>query len=337
MFLIFPTGAVYEGSGRIALCPGNFGRDGSESWMDKVIKGGNDAMNHFTFAAGYSSNDVLREKLYPLFERVFKIPVHTLEDFYQRGFWNPSYRPYTFFDGDKAVANVSMFTMPLMIKQKTTRVAAIQSVMTDPDYRGKGLMKQLMKKMLKDIDREFETAMLLTSSPELYIPFGFRQAEEHYFVAPWEHHPKQGEFAARKLDFFDGQHVHMIREAFRHHRPVSYLFAPLSHESSFYLNMYSPYYRQKLYYLDKIDVILVYEVDGETLKLYDCVGKELPTLEELCSQIPVPFSRIECYFSPDMFQGKTKFVPVKTESHLMVRGRLEVEGECFKLPITAAF
>jgi GNAT superfamily N-acetyltransferase len=293
-------------------------------------------MSPFEFASKYSSDDTMREKLYPLFETVFQIEVRTLLDFHARGFWNTTYQPYTFFDGDVAVANVSMFSMPLMMKQKMSKVAAVQSVMTHPEYRGKGLMKLLFEKMLLDIDAEFETALLLTEVPELYHPFGFRQVREHYFVAPMKHVPKQGNPGARKLDFFNEDDVRIVRDCFQNHTPISHHFAPLSHDSSFYLNMYRPYYHEKLYYSEELNVVMVFKVEGGTLHLYDVIGKRLPSLEELCSQIPQPFSQIVFYFYPDLFNVPT-FEPVATGSHLMVRGRFEVENDYFTLPITASF
>lgn len=56
--------------------------------------------------------------------------------------------------------------------------AVIQSVMTHPSYCRKGLMKQLFKKMLKEIDKKFECSFLFTENPALYTPFGFRVVNE---------------------------------------------------------------------------------------------------------------------------------------------------------------
>ncbi|MFY0544089.1 GNAT family N-acetyltransferase [Brevibacillus sp. H7] len=295
-------------------------------------------MKPYQLHCKYASHDGMREKLYPLFETVFKIDVPLLQDFYRRGFWNPTYRPYTFFDGDLAVANVSMFSMPLMIKQKRRMAAGIQSVMTHPDYRGKGLMKHLFAEMLQELDRECETALLLTETPDLYKPFGFRPVQEHYFRAPMKHVPADGKPSFRKLDFFQENDVQTVKDLFLNHTPVSHQFAPVSHQSSFCLNMYHPYFHEKLSYSEELGIILVWEVKGETLKLYDVIGETLPTLDEICSHIPLPFSQIEFYFCPDLFDLTTiEPVVFARGNHLMVRGDLVVEQDYFILPITAEF
>ena len=66
-------------------------------------------MNQLTFEKKYAGNDELRERLYPLFDKVFGIKVDTFKDFYARGFWDPTYTPFTFFNGEMAVSNVSVF------------------------------------------------------------------------------------------------------------------------------------------------------------------------------------------------------------------------------------
>lgn len=295
-------------------------------------------MHNLELISNYCSDDAMREKLYPLFEKVFNIEVHTLKDFHRRGFWNPTYRPFTFFDGEDAVANVSMFSMPLIIKHTYEKAAGIQSVMTHPDYRRKGLMKRLFEKMLAEIDHEFQFSLLLTKTPDLYQPFGFEVVQEHYFVAPFHHIPVQKQTSIRRLDFFNEADLQIVRHLMANHTPVSHHFSPISFQSSFYLNMYHPSFRQKLYYSEELKVMIVFEVEGETLKLYDVIGLELPALDDLCSQLPYSFNRIEFYFYPDLF-NITEFKPVVFDmgNHLMVRGHFLIKGDYFKLPITAQF
>jgi hypothetical protein len=80
-------------------------------------------MHSLKLVSNYCSDDIRREQLYLLFEKVFGINVNTFKDFYQQGFWDSTYCPYTFFDGETAVANVSMFSLPLIIHSKPVRAA----------------------------------------------------------------------------------------------------------------------------------------------------------------------------------------------------------------------
>jgi GNAT superfamily N-acetyltransferase len=295
-------------------------------------------MKSLAFHSGFSAGDARRERLYPLFETVFRIPVDTLRDFHARGFWNPTYRSYTFFDGERAVANTSFFSMPLFIQGTRREAAGIQSVMTHPDYRGAGLMKRLFVRMLEEIDSEWETALLFTATPDLYRRFGFREVRQHYAVAPIRHVPKQENRLARKWDFFADDDVQRARMLFQRHTPVSRLFAPLSHGSSFFLHMYNPAFQQKAFFIDDLNLLVVWETKGETLHLYDVIGESLPPVEELCSRLPAPVSRIAVHFHPDRFDlAGWEPVALETRAWLMARGRFELERECFMLPVTASF
>ncbi|MCL4495910.1 MAG: GNAT family N-acetyltransferase [Firmicutes bacterium] len=133
------------------------------------------------FDTAYSGNPLVREKLYPLFEDVFGIPAAMLKDFHRRGFWDPSYCPYTFFDGDTAIANAWCFELPLMIKGHSITAAGIQSVMTRPEYRHRGLMTGLIVRMLEDIDGNYLLSLLFTEIPSFNEKFGFRIVSETRF------------------------------------------------------------------------------------------------------------------------------------------------------------
>jgi hypothetical protein len=132
--------------------------------------------------------------------------------------------------------------------------------------------------------------------------------------------------------------VQRARMLFQRHTPVSRLFAPVSHWSSFFLHMYNPAFLQKVSCIDDLNLLVVWETKGETLHLYDVIGESLPPVEELCSRIPVPVSRIAFHFHPDRFD-LVGWEPVaqETGTRLMARGRFELERECFMLPVTAAF
>ncbi|HEY0826995.1 MAG TPA: GNAT family N-acetyltransferase [Bacilli bacterium] len=295
-------------------------------------------MEKLELATNYSLDDTKREKLFPLFEKVFGVKVDTLKDFYKRGFWNPTYRPYTFFDTGRAVANVSMFSLPISIHSTLVNAAGIQSVMTDPDYRRQGLMKHLLEKMLKDIDQEYELAFLYTETPSLYTPFRFRQVQEHYFEKSTKYIPKKGNNTLRKMDYFEVQDLQIMRKLFLQNTPISRCFAPITYDSSFFFNMYDRHFQQKVYYSAELQVMIVFEVEGETLKLYDIIGGRPPSLEEIYSQIPTPFKRVELFFSPDLFHDSAfKPVQMNSSSSLMVRGRFDMEKDYFKYPITAMF
>ena len=74
----------------------------------------------------------------------------SFEKWYKSGYWRDKYFPYTYFDGEKAVANVSANKIHTIIDGKPKLYIQIGTVMTDPDYRNRGLSRKLMNEVFTD-------------------------------------------------------------------------------------------------------------------------------------------------------------------------------------------
>lgn len=290
------------------------------------------------FYSDYSSEDSKREKLYPLFEKVFGIEVNTLRELYKRGFWNESYIPYTFFNNDQAIANVSAFPLDMNIEQSNKKCVGIQSVMTEPDYRKKGLMKRLFSKMLEDIDQKYEAAFLFTSNPELYIPYGFKVIEQYYFRKNVNHHLLTKKTSLRKLEPLKDSDIKILMDLLKNREALSKVFAPLSYENAIYFNLYNSELNNKFFLIEELNTIVVFDVKEGTLRIFDVISREIPSLEILCSYLPHQFNTIEFYFNPDAFNLENVVeVEYKTENKLMFRGSYLLENQFIMMPLTAEF
>jgi hypothetical protein len=92
-----------------------------------------------------------------------------------------------------------------------------------------------------------------------------------------------------------------------------------------------------LRYAADLDVIVCCELDGSRLKLFDVVGPCLCPLADIVNRIPQRIEEVEFYFSPDRFEVQTRAVShlFAGDSHLMVRGSFDAEGEAFMIPRSA--
>ncbi len=277
------------------------------------------------FETGYSGNSLVREKLYPLFEDVFGISAVLLKDFYRRGFWDPSYCPYTFFDGDIAVANASRFELPLMIKGRSIAAAGIQSVMTLPKYRHRGFMTSLFERMLEDIDRYYSLSLLFTKTPSLYKKFGFRIAPETRFCARLSDLAFGTKCLLKRLDLSQCNDASLLDHLLRRSTPVSYWFAPTAYTSSFYLNCYDDTWQGRIYYHPDWNAVLIFDMDPDTLRMYAILAEEWPTMAEIVQATGVTsLSWVVTDFYPDRFPDlKWNSVAYKSPGKLMIRGKGE--------------
>ncbi|MDH4424647.1 GNAT family N-acetyltransferase [Bacillus cereus] len=278
-----------------------------------------------------------REQLFPLFEEVFGITSQTLNDFSKKGYWDDTYKALSCLHEDKVIANVAAFSLPLLLDGERIHAAAIQSVMTHPSFRRQGLMTQLMRKMIEEIDKQCECVLLFTETPELYTSFGFKVVQEHLMTIPYDKNNNKDSLL-RKVDYYTEEDRQLIHEAVDNSQRLSNIFSTLNFQSSLYLNMYNSNWNEKLYYSEKLDALIVYEVKDQKLKLFGVFAPVLPVLDELCEEINEEFTEIEFYFSPDQLGIEdVQFTELQSSKYLMVRSSQALDFKGYKFPVLTEF
>jgi GNAT superfamily N-acetyltransferase len=296
---------------------------------------GGKRMSRFNLTHSYIGDGSKRESLITLFQVVFGFSPDFLRAFYEKGYWDPSYRPFSYFDGQRAVANVSIFDMPLVINGKEVKAAGIQSVMTHPDYRRKGLIRRLFHELFEQCRQEYDLFFLVARDPELYLKFDFHLVPQSHFVC--EEVKKLKPISPMvPLNVHHEEDCRLLKRLFRRRTPVSNVFGFVDHQSTFFLNMFSGT-KTEVAYLPSLDIALVYSLKGSVLHLYDVVGGHIPPLDVICSSFDPLITKAEIYFSPDLLQTEYIAQPPHTHAKLMVRGEFPVKDLLFEVPPVAIF
>ena len=144
-------------------------------------------------------------------------------------------------------------------------------------------MKQLMSKMIEEIDKKCECTLLFTEKPELYTSYGFKVVQEYLMTIPYDK-KDNNDSLLRELDYYMEEDRKLIHETIDSSQRLSNNFSTLNFRPSFYLNMYNSEWNEKLYYSEKLDALIVYEVDNEKLKLYGVFAPVIPVLDEICGK-----------------------------------------------------
>ncbi len=118
------------------------------------------------------------------------------------------------------------FSLPLLVNGERINAAGIQSVMTHPNFRGQGLMTQLMSKMIEEIDKTCECALLFTEKPELYASFGFKVVQEYLMTIPYDK-KNNNDFSLRELDYYMEEDRKLIHETIDSSQRLSNNFSTL--------------------------------------------------------------------------------------------------------------
>ena len=126
---------------------------------------------------GYRHDGALRSSFNALAEQTFG--GLNFENWYQNGFWGDNYDPHSIVIDGKVVSNVSVNRTDLLIGGRRYKILQLGTVMTAPEYRGRGLGRAIMEY----IDRAYSDADGIylfgnDSVVDYYPKFDFRPGRE---------------------------------------------------------------------------------------------------------------------------------------------------------------
>lgn len=206
--------------------------------------------------------DGLRIAFNTLAEKTFQL---SFEHWYQDGYWTESNLPYTLFDGNTAVANVSVNRMELLWQGKQRHYIQLGTVMTDPAYRNRGLARFLMREVLQDWESRCDGMFLFANESVLdfYPRFGFQMQAEYEFRAAVENPAG----SARRLNLSLPQDRELLERRYAATNPYS----ALQVICNFGLLMFycGSFLKDCVYYEPTSDAIVIAEQEGKVLHCLD--------------------------------------------------------------------
>ncbi len=214
------------------------------------------------------------------------------------GYWDSRYTPFSFFKGETMVASVCAYLLDAYIQGKSARLAQISAVGTLPEWRRRGLNRELTGIAL-DWAEEKQEGIFLFASAEA-IPFyqkcGFQSIDEHVEIVPVKPLPNCGGIV--KLDPRRSRDLDTIYQYAKRRTPISNRFSVMNAK----LIMFHAIYllRDHLYLIPDLDCLVFFKREGGRLTLFDIVGEKVPLLEELYPYIAGDEDKtIEFHFHTD--------------------------------------
>lgn len=132
------------------------------------------------FIKNYRTNDVLRRSFNKLAESTFGI---NFENWYQNGFWNDLYIPYSIAENNEIIANVSVNLIDISCDKGTLHLIQLGTVMTKTEYRNQGLIRKIIIEIEKDFAHRIDGVFLFANDEVLnfYPKFGFVKETEFQY------------------------------------------------------------------------------------------------------------------------------------------------------------
>ncbi len=244
----------------------------------------------------YRHNALYRESFNALARKIFWID---FEKWYEAGFWNDRYICFSFLDKDQVVANVSANLLSWVVQGKQLKVIQIGTVMTHPDYRKKGLASQLMQQILKTYEDRCDLFYLFgePSVKSFYESFGFTPIQETCFHTELKVDSKSPSHL-RKLNLSELRDMDTIRSLTAERIPLSGEFW-VGHTQSLLAWHLLNVYPEEIYYIEQLNAIVLFKVEGEIVHLYDVVCRNHVPLEEIMEYlVPNGKYKVNVHYTP---------------------------------------
>lgn len=257
----------------------------------------------FRFVSDYKDQDDLRHSFNCLAEQTFGL---NLEDWYQSGWWQEGYIPYSYVCDGKVVANISVNRSNFWYEGRERHYIQLGTVMTDPEYRHLGLSRRLMERVL-EIYRDACDCLYLFANDsvlEFYPKFGFERENEYQYSGVVS--GKQTGAVIRKLNVDQPGDRELLLSRYSCMNPFS---AFCGKDGVTLLMFYCmTAFRENIYYLEDYDVVVMGEyVKGgfHCMDIYGEPEKAGSLTEILAAMVRSDGDRVVLGFTPKQTEGWT--------------------------------
>ncbi len=271
--------------------------------------------NHtYAFCDRVSGDETARRGFLHLARQVFGLD---FEPWRAGGWWGGDYIPHALMDADRMVANVSANIIRTRVKGKDKAFVQIGTVMTDPEYRGRGLARHLMEEVMARYGGSGIYLYANDSVLDFYPKFGFVKAQEHQYSLPVQ---KSGE-PVRKLDMDDPSHRARLIEAYLA-RSNPYSALAMLGNAGLLMFYCGQFMKSCVYEIPGLDAVAVAEYDGGRTLVYDVFGGNAPLRDILNALAEEETKTAVLGFTPSDADGFDVEPRVEEDTTLFVTGEL---------------
>lgn len=261
----------------------------------------------------YRENAALRDSFNKLAEETFGL---NFEGWYRNGFWGDNYEPYSILGDGKIVANVSLNRTDLVIGGERRRIYQLGTVMTDPAYRNRGYIRQLMAEIEKDT-RDADGIYLFASDSvvEFYPKFGFQKGVEHLYSRPVE---QTGECRMKNVPMHDAEGWQKLAKAMEMGEPLS--ACPMVDNPGLFFFYVSQFMQGCVYQEPERNIWAIAELEEGELMLHNVFAPEGVTLDAVVAAFGEDVKKETLGFAPKDTQGLSCEAYHEEDCNFFVKG-----------------
>jgi ribosomal protein S18 acetylase RimI-like enzyme len=248
-----------------------------------------------------------------------------------KGLWDPSYIPFSAFDGDECIATICVYPSEMTIDNTPMQGAQLLTVGTRKEYRRQGIQRRIWQQAQAWISNNADFTFLFTDdeAAPFYERLGFQRQNESTRTLPLSginpsaKHRLPG---LRMLNLDSKDDYSIITRLASQREMVSNRIGYRNPNLLLFMFLYC--YRDWTFYSDTLDAIFVIQLAGETIKLHDLVATRMPTIEmitPLLSQFSG--SAIQFLFCADRLRPLNTTRITVSDSVLITCDRFNLPGD----------
>lgn len=292
-------------------------------------------MGKYDLVSDYRNNESLKEKFNTLAMKTFELD---FRGWYNKGYWDDKYIPYSFVDEGKVIANASINKMSIVINGKMCEGIQIGTVMTDENYRNQGLAKQLMQHIMKEYENTCDFMYLFANDTVLdfYPKFGFTRLNESEFSLDLAKSSIQMNKDA-KVKRLTIEIDLALLEKFAKNRHVNSTILDVENNESLLMFYFTLAFREAIFYVENLETIVLMEEEEDTLHIFDIISLNVPNIEAvLASIVKETTKKVVFYFTPDFtIEGMTATIMPNDDDALFVLTKKSLLKGNFMFPLTS--
>lgn len=268
----------------------------------------------YEYITDFKDNDELRTSFNELTEKTFGF---NFVDYYENGFWGDKYIPCSVMDSGKIVANVSVNLMDFYVDGVKKRYIQLGTVMTDSKYRGQGLSRYIMERIISEYKDKCE-AMYLFANDKVtgfYPKFGFIRAREYCSCRNVDFRGKNR--TIEKVNMDDKEEREKLLSAAKKIFPNDYLTMDNYGLYGFYL---TGAMKDMIYYCSSEDAYAIGEIKYDTLFLHQVISDHKVDIEKVIECFGEGIQKVVLGFPPIDDKGYEKKLYMTEDTNLFILG-----------------
>ena len=297
----------------------------------------------YRYCTNVKEDDALRDSFNALTRNMYGFD---FTEWYEKGHWGDQYIPHVLADHNRVISNVSVNIMKFNDNGQIKNYIQLGTVMTDREYRKKGLNKYLISKILKEYEGKADGIYLFANDSVLdyYPKFGFRTIREYEYSALVKQKKSSEDsldkYTIQRVDLSDAGSCDRLYKTIELYDKGNIMCNPnesfcMCSNLGLYQFWLDAAYSENVYYLPEMKAYVIASVEQQVLNIHQIISGAAIDMEKLAGSFDEDIVQIKLGFTPAEKSIYDNRIHKIEDSTLFVLGEdlYDVEKKKYMFPV----